>query len=110
MRIVQVMATSLWTTLVFVLALSAVAITLSVRFFGLSIAGGMALYFVIWWVVLFAVLPFGIRSQGEGGPVPHGTDPGAPAVPALREKSIWTTVWASMVLLVVSGFLPLAGL
>ena len=26
-----------------------------------------AIYFIIWWVVLFAVLPFGVRNAGEAG-------------------------------------------
>jgi methylmalonyl-CoA/ethylmalonyl-CoA epimerase len=27
----------------------------------------LAIYFIIWWVVLFAVLPFGVRNRGRGG-------------------------------------------
>jgi GTP-binding protein Era len=45
---------------------------------------GCAIFFLIWWVVLFAVLPWGVRSQHEGGEVVPGTDPGAPAIPKLR--------------------------
>jgi predicted secreted protein len=52
----------------------------------------LAIYFVAWWVVLFAVLPFGVRSQQEDGEVSPGTDPGAPAVPLLVRKLIWTTI------------------
>ena len=52
----------------------------------------LAIYFVVWWVVLFAILPFGVRSQVESGSVAPGTDPGAPAIPALRAKLAWTTV------------------
>ena len=51
----------------------------------------LAIYFVVWWVVLFAVLPFGVRSQAEDGTVAPGTDPGAPAMPALKTKLLWTT-------------------
>jgi len=40
---------------------------------------GIAIYFVIWWVVLFAVLPFGLRTQQEEGKVTPGTPPSAPA-------------------------------
>ena len=40
----------------------------------------IAIYFLVWWLVLFAVLPFGVRSQHEGGDIPPGTDPGAPAI------------------------------
>ena len=44
---------------------------------------GLALYFLIWWVTLFAVLPFGVRSQEESGAVAPGTGPGAPDIAAL---------------------------
>lgn len=55
-----------------------------------------AIYFVIWWVVLFAVLPFGVRNASEEGvAVEAGHDPGAPTVPALKKKLIWTTIVAS---------------
>jgi len=52
----------------------------------------LAIYFVMWWIVLFAVLPWGVRSQAESGDVPEGTDPGAPAVPRLLMKALWTTI------------------
>jgi predicted secreted protein len=57
----------------------------------------IAIYFIIWWVVLFAVLPWGVRSQEESGEVILGTDPGAPAVHRVWRKLIWTTVFASLV-------------
>ena len=63
----------------------------------MSIATAIAIYFVIWWVVLFAVLPWGIRSQHESGAVVQGSDPGAPAVPKLKQKLIWTTMVAALV-------------
>jgi predicted secreted protein len=57
-----------------------------------------AIYFIIWWVVLFAVLPFGVRNASETGEtVEPGNDPGAPTVPALGKKLIWTTVVATVV-------------
>jgi len=57
-----------------------------------------AIYFVIWWVVLFTVLPFGVRNASETGEaVEAGNDPGAPTIPALRAKLIWTTMIASVV-------------
>ncbi|HVG50383.1 MAG TPA: DUF1467 family protein [Xanthobacteraceae bacterium] len=51
-----------------------------------------AIYFITWWIVLFAVLPWGIRSQTEHGDVAPGTDPGAPVLPRLMSKIIWTTI------------------
>jgi predicted secreted protein len=103
-------AASLAATAAAVILLSGLAIFASVRFFGLTLAGALSLYFVIWWTALFAVLPFGIRSQHEDGPVTPGTDPGAPALPRLREKAVWTTLLAGTVLVATALMLPLAGL
>ncbi len=63
----------------------------------MTLTGGLAVYFVIWWTVLFAVLPFGVRSQAEAGEVSDGTDPGAPQAPALLRKALITTVIAAIV-------------
>ena len=52
----------------------------------------LAIYFIIWWVVLFAVLPWGIRSQEESGEVVPGSDPGAPSLPRLVRKLVSTTL------------------
>jgi predicted secreted protein len=62
-----------------------------------SIFTALAIYFVIWWVVLFAVLPWGVHSQQESGEVTPGTDPGAPVLTNLRLKLIGTTVVAGVV-------------
>ncbi len=58
----------------------------------MPITTAVAIFFLIWWVVLFAVLPWGIRSQHEGGEIVPGTDPGAPAIPNLGRKLVWTTL------------------
>ena len=65
---------------------------------------------MVWWTTLFAVLPFGVRSQAEAGDVTPGSDPGAPALPALREKAVWTSLAAALVFTLVAWLLPLAGL
>jgi len=109
-NLVKSLAGSLWSTIAVVVVVSALAVTVVVQAFGLRISGGLALYFVIWWILLFAVLPFGVRSQVESGDVVQGSEPGAPALPALREKAIWTTFLASVVLIVVAAVFPLAGL
>ena len=52
-----------------------------------------AIYFITWWVVLFAVLPWGVRSQTEHDEeIAPGTDPGAPILPRLGFKVLWTTI------------------
>ena len=57
-----------------------------------SISTGFAIYFVLWWIVLFLTLPFGVRSQHEDGGGPPGTDPGAPILAKMGRKLIWTTI------------------
>jgi len=57
----------------------------------------IAIYFLIWWIVLFAVLPWGVHRQDVDGEIPAGSDPGAPALPRLAAKLMWTTVVASAV-------------
>jgi len=109
-RLVKALSASLWSTLAVVAAISAVAIIVVVQAFGLSVSGGLALYFVIWWVLLFAILPFGVRSQAESGEVVAGSEPGAPSAPALQEKAIWTSLVSSVVLVIVVAVFPLAGL
>ncbi len=93
------------------IVLAAVVIALAVRPFGLTVAGAIALYFVVWWTVLFAILP--LRVGGEpmsAGEMVPGAEPGAPSVPALRAKAIWTTLASDAVFLIVCATLPLAGL
>ena len=57
-----------------------------------TISTGFAIYFVLWWIVLFLTLPFGVRSQHEDGEGAPGTDPGAPILSRMGAKLIWTTV------------------
>jgi len=62
-----------------------------------SLTTAIAIYFIIWWVALFAVLPWGVRSQHESGEVEPGTDPGAPVRARVWSKLFWTTVVASVI-------------
>ena len=57
----------------------------------------VAIYFLIWWVTLFAVLPWGVRSQQESGDYAAGTDPGAPTMARMARKLMWTTVVATVI-------------
>jgi predicted secreted protein len=62
-----------------------------------TISTGFAIYFVLWWVVLFVTLPFGVRSQHEDGEGTPGSDPGAPISARMGHKLIWTTIMSSVV-------------
>jgi predicted secreted protein len=109
-NLLRMVGDRVWATLGCVAAVSAAAIVGGVFLFGLRTSGAIALFFVVWWIVLFAVLPFGARSQADAGEVIAGTEPGAPAAPALREKALWTTIVAAAVFLLAAGLLPLSGL
>lgn len=50
-----------------------------------------AIFFIIWWVVLFTTLPIGVRSQHESNDIVPGSEPGAPMAPDLRKKALITT-------------------
>ncbi len=63
----------------------------------MSFFTGFAIYFVIWWVTLFIVLPYGNRSQAEDGVIAEGTDPGAPTQSRILQKLFWNTVVAGIV-------------
>ena len=63
----------------------------------MSIAAAVAIYFIIWWLTLFAILPFGVRSQVEAGHVVPGSEPGAPYRAAMLRNVIWTTIVAAIV-------------
>ena len=55
---------------------------------------GVVAYVIIWWVVIFAVLPFGVRPLPKGDP---GHAAGAPAHPRLALKVAVTTVVAALI-------------
>jgi len=63
----------------------------------MDLAISIAIYLVIWWIVLFAMLPIGVRTQAEEGEVAPGTAESAPHHPRLLAKMVATTVVASMV-------------
>ncbi len=61
----------------------------------------IAIYSVVWWLVIFMILPFGIRTQEEQGEVTLGTTPSAPWKPMLVKKAIATSIVAAIL---VGGF------
>jgi predicted secreted protein len=67
----------------------------------MTLVSSIAIYFVIWWLCLFVVLPFGVRSQHEANDVTLGTEHGAPHQPFLVRKAIATTILATVIFAVV---------
>ena len=64
--------------------------------FGLEI---IVIFVIIWWLVLFVVLPFGIQRDEN---LIMGNDPGAPKNPMLKKKIYFTTIISIFLSILVS--------
>ena len=71
----------------------------------LPIPMAIAIYFITWWITLFAVLPFGVRSQNEEADRAPGTDPGAPVMPRIGQKALITTLVSAVLFAVLLVYL-----
>lgn len=60
----------------------------------IDIASALFIFALVWWTVIFAVLPFG-NAPAENPEAGH--ERGAPANPRIAKKMIWTTVLAVIV-------------
>lgn len=66
----------------------------------MTIANHLIVFLVCWWLVLFMVLPWGIKGHHESNEdFEAGIEPGSPVAPNIRQKMIITTaittvVWA----------------
>ena len=63
----------------------------------MNLVFGLAIYFVCWWIVLFAILPFGITTQKDVGEVSPGTAESAPIAPKMVPKLIATTIVSGII-------------
>ncbi|MGL4406168.1 MAG: DUF1467 family protein [Notoacmeibacter sp.] len=70
----------------------------------MAIGTAIAIYFVVWWIVLFAVLPFGMRAQEEDQAVIAGTPASAPTRSHFG-KAAWRTTLVSAVLFGIFYFM-----
>ena len=59
---------------------------------------GFLIYVIIWWIVLFAILPFGIKKPDN---VEKGHADGAPQNPLIFKKFIITSLAAFILWLIV---------
>lgn len=65
-----------------------------------------AIYFVIWWLMLFTVLPWGIRGQHESDDkIVKGSDPGAPIKAMMKRKVIQNSILSAIVWAVVMAII-----
>jgi predicted secreted protein len=73
----------------------------------MTLAFSIAIYLLIWWVVLFAMLPIGVRTQADEGKVAPGTAESAPLAPRLLLKMLATTVISAIVFAAVYAVVEL---
>lgn len=67
----------------------------------MGLTGSIVVFVVVWWMVFFTTLPFGVRSQWEDGTVEEGTEPGAPQQASVVRKMLITTAIAAAVFTVI---------
>jgi|TARA_B110001452_G_scaffold228098_1_gene203322 predicted secreted protein len=68
----------------------------------MGITGSVIVYVMIWWIVFFAILPVGIKSNKEVfRDSIEGFDPGAPKNPKIGKKFFITTIITSILFLVI---------
>ncbi|MEQ9640287.1 MAG: DUF1467 family protein [Alphaproteobacteria bacterium] len=76
---------------------------------------GLAIYFVLWWLVLFMVLPWGVRNRHEtGDEAVRGEMHGAPVQAMMWRKVLATTIVSAILFagiwwVVESGVIDLYG-
>ena len=64
--------------------------------FGLEI---IVIFVVIWWLVLFTILPLGVQKEDK---IVGGNDPGAPKNPMLKKKIVLTSIISFFLSILVS--------
>ena len=74
----------------------------------MAITSAIVLFAVVWFMVLFVVLPLRLRTQGEEGSIVPGTHSGAPEGLDMRRKFLATTIaavviWAVLFAVILSG-------
>lgn len=63
----------------------------------MPIVTAMAVYFILWWLTLFTMLPIGLRTQAEENDVTLGTTPSAPHKHRMGRVFLWTTIISAII-------------
>lgn len=73
----------------------------------MTLAGGVIVFVLSWWISFFAFLPIGVKGQWEDGSTLPGTEEAAPKNPMLLRKVIWASGAAFVVTVLAALFIPL---
>ncbi|MEL6801995.1 MAG: DUF1467 family protein [Pseudomonadota bacterium] len=71
----------------------------------MGIVSGLVLYAVIWFMVLFVVLPIRLETQGDQGKVEPGTHASAPANLNMRKKAKLVTMIAAVIWVILAAII-----
>ena len=67
----------------------------------MSLTGSFVVFVIIWWLILFTILPRDINSQKDKDFFVEGADPGAPKNPKIIKKLIITTAITSILFAII---------
>ncbi|KCZ53865.1 DUF1467 family protein [Hyphomonas chukchiensis] len=73
----------------------------------MTIASGVVVFVLCWWICFFAVLPIGVRGQFEDGAHTPGTEEGAPVKPMIWKKALWASIGAAVLTVIAAVVVPL---
>jgi predicted secreted protein len=76
----------------------------------MTLFSGAVLFGVIWFLALLAILPLGVRTQGEDGRVVRGTPSSAPTEAKIRRKLAWATLLALLIWAPIAATILWSGL
>ncbi len=65
----------------------------------MSITGSIVIYVIIWWIVLFSLLPLDV-NRNKNIKI-EGEDPGSPENPKILKKFIFTTIISTALFLLI---------
>lgn len=74
----------------------------------MAITSAIVLFMVIWFTVLFVVLPLNLTTQSEAKDVVPGTPPSAPMDPQLKRKA-WIVTAATVPLWIITCTIIITG-
>ncbi len=76
----------------------------------MGIAGSIILFLLIWWLLLFTILPLNISNNAEKNINNDGNDSGAPNNPQIFKKFLITTILSTIIWSIIYLFLKDQGL
>lgn len=70
----------------------------------MGVVSGIVLFAVVWFMVLFIVLPIRLETQGDVGERVEGTHAGSPATGfSMKKRFRLTTLWAVPIWALIAG-------